>query len=176
MMRRHPAILAALVAALVPLALFATQEGAAASTAVDYALPSVTAAPNAPCDVPPCQVFSYSFTGSGTTSTTGAPASGSFTLRFTASKYKSGSTCAFAAGSGTLSIIWQDSSVTDANFTFKAHDAHSWDIKGQVTSGTNAAYPPTPTTPIGGLVGYPPNPCDGATVSASITMFPPVPL
>ena len=178
MLRRHPVITAALVAAAVPLILFTTQGSATASTnAVNYALPSVTAAPNAPCDVGPCQVLSYSFAGSGSTTTAGAPASAAFTLGFTPSKYKSGSSCAFATGTGSLSIIWQDNTTTDVTFTFKVHDAHSWDIKGQVTAGgTNTAFPPAPITPVSGLVGYPPNPCDGATVSTSITFYPPSPV
>jgi hypothetical protein len=176
-MRRHLAILAAALTFCLPAVVLTAGNGAGAlPNAVDYALPSVTAAPNAPCDIQPCQVLSYSFTGSGSTSTAGAPASGTFMLGFTASRYKNGSSCAFAAGTGTGSIIWQDSSTTDVTFTFKEHDSHSWDIKGQVTSGSNTAFPPSPATAFGGLVGYPPNPCDGANVTATVTFFPSSPI
>ena len=61
-------------------------------------------------------------------------------------------------------------------FDFKARDAHSWAIKGQVTAGSNAFYPTSPQTPVSGVVGYPPNPCTGTTVPATISLFPPVPI
>ena len=176
-MCRHVALLAAALTIFVlPVMLTAGGTAGASSSAVNYSLPSVTATPSSPCDVQPCQVFFYTYTGSGSTTTTGGPASGTFTLGFTPTKYKTGSSCAFATGTGTLSVTWADSTTTNATFAFKAHDAHSWDIKGQVTSGTNPAYPPTPATPVGGLVGLPPNPCDGANVLATITFYPPTPV
>ncbi len=150
---------------------------AASTTEVTYTLATVTATPNfGSCDIPPCQVLSYTLTGTGTTSTAGAPASGDFTWTLIPSKYASGNVCAATQGTGTVDIIWQDASTTDVSFSFKARDAHSWVIKGQVASGSNTAFPPNPITPASGVVGYPPNPCTGATVNASISLFPPQPI
>jgi hypothetical protein len=166
--------------ALLTLALAITPHGAAsaATTAVTYNLATVTVTPGTgSCDIPPCQVITYTFTGTGTTSTAGAPASGTFTWTFTPSKYSNSNACAFTQGTGTLAIIWQDASTTDVSFSFKARDAHTWAIKGQVASGgTNTFYPPTPTTPAEGVVGYPPNPCTGGTVPATISLYPPSPI
>ena len=151
---------------------------AASAPTVTYTLATVTATPNTGlCDIPPCQVLSYSFTGTGTTSTAGAPATGTFSWTFTASKVSNSNSCAFTQGTGTLLIIWQDASTTDVSFSVKARDAHTWAIKGQVASdSTNSFFPPSPVTPAEGVVGYPPNPCTGGTVNASISLFPPVPL
>ena len=85
--------------------------------------------------------------------------------------------CAFTQGTGSLSIIWQDATTTDVSFTFKARDSHTWAIKGQVLAGgTNTFYPPSPPTPAEGVVGYPPNPCTGATVPATISLYPSAPI
>jgi len=164
--------------ALFTFALAVSPHGAAraATTGVTYTLATVTATPTPSCDVGPCQVFTYSFTGTGTTTSAGAPQSGTFTWQFTPSKYSNSNACAFTQGSGSLSIIWQDASTTDVTFSFKAHDAHTWVIEGQVVSGgSNTFFPPSPNTPVEGVVGYPPNPCTGASVPATISLFPPNP-
>jgi hypothetical protein len=179
-MRHALAILAAAVGLSFPVLALAPQGAAAApsTTKVTYALPAVTAAPNAPCDFPPCQVFTYTFTGAGTAfppAPVDAPTSGAFSWSFAPTKYKPGSVCAFAAGTGTVSIIWQDNSITDATFAFKSRDSHTWSLTGHVTGGTNTFYPPAPVIPVSGVVGFPPNPCDGGAVSATISFFPPAP-
>ena len=165
--------------ALFTFALAVSPHGAAraATTGVTYTIATVTATPGTgSCDVSPCQVLSYTFTGTGTTSTAGAPATGTFTWQFTPSKYSNSNACAFTQGTGTLAIIWQDASTTDVTFSFKARDAHTWAIKGQVVAGgSNTFFPPSPNTPAEGVVGYPPNPCTGATVPATISLFPPSP-
>ena len=148
----------------------------AATTAVTYTLASVNASPTSPCDVAPCQILSYTVTGTGTTTTPGAPAAQSFTWTLIPSKYASSNACALTQGTGAVSIIWQDLSTTDVTFSFKAHDAHSWVIKGQVTGSTNAAFPAGPNAPASGVVGFPPNPCTGGTVSASISLVPASPI
>jgi hypothetical protein len=149
---------------------------AATTPAVTYTVATATVTPT-PCDVPPCQVLSYTFTGTGTTtSASGAPASGTFNWTFTPSKVSNSNSCAFTQGSGLLSIIWQDQSTTDVSFSFKARDAHTWAIEGQVVSGgTNTFFPPVPLTPAEGVVGFPPNPCTGGTVPATFSLFPPNP-
>ncbi len=149
----------------------------AATTEVTYTLATVSVTPNTgSCDIPPCQVLSYTMTGTGTTSTAGAPASGDFTWTLTPSKYANGNVCAATQGTGTVDIIWQDASTTDVMFSFKARDAHSWAVKGLVASGSNTAVPPSPNTPASGVVGYPPNPCTGGTVNATLSLFPPNPI
>jgi hypothetical protein len=165
--------------ALFTLALAISPHGAAraATPTVTYTVATATATPTPNCDVPPCQVLSYTVTGTGTTTpASGVPASGAFTWTFTPSKYANSNSCAFTQGSGLLSIIWQDNSTTDVSFSFKARDAHTWAIKGQVTGGSNTFYPPAPITPAEGVVGFPPNPCTGAAVPATISLFPPTPL
>ena len=169
--------------ALFTFALAVSPHGAARATttpSVTYTIASA-AFTTSPCDVPPCQILSYSFTGTGTTTTAGAPAAGTFSWTFIPSKFSNSNACAATQGSGTMQIIWQDNTETDVTFSFKARDAHTWAIKGQVSAGTttfppNPIFPPTPLTPAEGVVGYPPNPCTGTTVPATISLFPPVPI
>jgi hypothetical protein len=174
----HVRPLATLVTALAlfTFALAVSPHGAAraATTAVTYTVATATFTPSS-CDVPPCQVLSDTFTGPGTTTAAGVPASGDFTWTFTASKHASSNSCAFTQGAGSLDVTWADATTTEVTFDFKARDAHSWAIKGQVTAGSNAFYPTSPQTPVSGVVGYPPNPCTGATVPATISFLPPVP-
>jgi hypothetical protein len=164
--------------ALATVALAFSPHGAAraATTEVTYTLAAVTATPNfGSCDIGPCQLLSYTLTGTGTTSTAGAPAAGVFTWTLNPSKHAPGNVCAATQGTGSLDIIWQDNSTTDVSFSFKARDAHSWTVKGQVAAGSNTAYPPSPLTPASGVVGYPPNPCTGGTLTATLSLYPPSP-
>ena len=179
--RIHPLATFLTELALFTFALAVSPHGAARAAttpSVTYTLATVTATPNTgSCDIPPCQVFSYGFTGTGTTTSAGAPVSGTFTWTFNASKTSNSNACAFTQGTGSLSIIWQDATTTDVSFTFKARDSHTWAIKGQVLAGgTNTFYPPSPPTPAEGVVGYPPNPCTGATVPATISLYPSAPI
>jgi len=172
--RLFSAFVTALALLAFTLALGPAGTARAATASVTYTLATATETP-APCDTPPCQVLIYTFSGTGTATSAAAPASGNFTWTFNGSKHSPSNSCAFTQGTGVLDVTWADTT-TEVTFSFKARDAHSWIIKGQVTSGTNTFFPPSPLTPVSGMVGFPPNPCAGATVPATISFFPPQPV
>lgn len=170
--------LAALVTALALFTLaLALSPARAATTTVTYTLATATATPvTAPCDIPPCQVISYTFAGPGTTTSAAVPASGNFTWTFTPSKTSNSHSCAFTQETGTLDVTWADATTTEVSFSFKARDSHSWAIEGQVTAGSSTVYPPTPATPASGAVSTPTDPCKGGPVAATISFTPPNPI
>lgn len=135
----------------------------------------MTATPTPSCDVGPYQVLSYTITGTGTTTTAGAPAGQSFTWTLQPSRYSNSNGCAFTPGKRPAGDHLAGQHHHRRGLHLQGRDAHSWAIKGQVTDSTNSAFPPTPVTPSSGVVGYPPNPCTGGAVSATISLYPPVP-
>ena len=164
--------------ALVTLALALSPAGAArAAATVTYTLATAAATPvTAPCDIPPCQVISYTFAGPGTTTSATVPASGNFTWTFTPSKTSNSNSCAFTQGTGTIDVTWADLTTTEVTFPFKARDSHTWAIKGQVTAGTNTFYPPGAATPAAGVAGTPTDLGTGGPVAATISFTPPSPI
>ncbi|MDP9227096.1 MAG: hypothetical protein M3P18_25270 [Actinomycetota bacterium] len=146
----------------------------AATTTVTYAIAQAAATPVCQCNDTSCgtTVIGYTVTGPGTGQfppTPTYPSSGDFTLTFSVARVFPSDHCRMKSGTGTLDVAWNDSTTTTGTFSFKARDSKTLSLSGDITGGTSPVYPPNPWR---GFVAYPPSPCLGGTVPASITLTP----
>jgi hypothetical protein len=143
----------------------------AQSNSITYQLPSLAATPVCNSDLG-CVggVIGYTFAGagSGTNCTPTDPCDGAFTLSLVITKMIPNDPCHMKAGTGNLNVTWSDSSNTIGTFAFKARDAKTLSMTGQVTGGTNTRF--LTGDALGALVAYPTDPCAGGPTVGTVTL------
>jgi hypothetical protein len=161
--------------ALIPLLTILLGLGAARAAAAPagtyYAMPTVSAIPNV-CAALNCDVASgligYEYDGEGSCLAC-APAdpfrAGTFSFSLVAERYYPIDPLRVKSGSGTLEVIWADSTSTLVTYKFKARDSKALSLTGQVTGGTSSRF--AVGTFAGGLVGLPPNPVEPAVTAGA---------
>jgi hypothetical protein len=144
----------------------------AVSSGIDYQLPSVVATPVYYCGDLGCtdQLIGYTYggSGSGTNCHPTDPCEGAFTLSFFVTKTLPQDPCRMKSGTGTLNVIWSDSTTTIGSFSFKARDSKTLSMSGQVTGGTNSRF--GTGSAMSGLVATPSDPCVGGTTVGTVTL------
>jgi len=139
----------------------------AVSNSILYQLPSVAATPICNSDLG-CAggVTGYIFAsvGTGTNRSPGDPGDGLFTLM----KTLPADPCHMKAGTGNLNVTWSDGSTTLGTFAFKARDAKTLSIAGQVTGGTNTPF--LTGSALSLLVAIPTDPCAGGPSVGTVTL------
>jgi hypothetical protein len=161
--------------ALIPLLAILLGLGAARAAAAPagtyYTMASVSATPVV-CDPLNCDVTSgligYEYDGEG--ACLGCypidPIRGTFCFSLVAERYYPVDPVRVKSGSGTLEVLWTDSTTTPVAYKFKARDSKSLSLTGQVTGGTSSRF--AAGTSFGGLVGLPPNPVDPALTTGAV--------
>jgi hypothetical protein len=165
-----------LTAVLAILAAAPKATSAAASQAVTYDVSgTATINPAAPIDNPLCgisDVFGCRMSAQGTVSNAsapaGAPTSGTFTLALSQINTFPPNPCRAKTVSGTLRVDWTDGRTTTASLSGRFHDTKPILYVSGTTDAGSTAYPPSPIR--GGLVNFPPSPCDAATNSITGTI------
>jgi hypothetical protein len=146
---------------------------ASASTTVTYAITQAAATPVYQCNDTSCgtTVTGYTVNGPGTVQSPPAPtypSAGDFTLTFSADRVSPSDSCRMKSGTGTLDVVWNDSTTSTGTFSFKARDSKTLSLTGKITGGTSPVYLPNP---LRGFVAFPLSPCLGGAVPASITLI-----
>ena len=162
--------------ALIPLLAILLGLGAARAAAAPagtyYAMASVSATPVV-CERLNCDVTSgligYEYDGEGACLAC-APADpyrgGTFSFSLVAERYAPSDPFRMKSGTGTLEVLWADSTSTTVTYKFKARDSKSLSLTGQVTGGSNSRF--AAGTTFGGLVGLPPNPIEPAVTAGAV--------
>jgi hypothetical protein len=132
-------------------------------------LPTVSVIPTI-CNGVECDTFSSRYDYSGDGDCVGCvppnPIRGSFSLSLFGDRFVPPNPIRPKSGTGTLSVVWADSTTTQATYTFKARDSQTYALTGTVTGGTNTTF--ATGTSFGGLVGLPPNPVEPGTTSGAV--------
>jgi hypothetical protein len=76
--------------------------------------------------------------------------------------------CKMKTGTGTLNVIWSDSTTTVGTFSFKARDSKSLSMTGQITGGTNPRF--VTGNSVSSLVALPTDPCLGGATLGTVTL------
>jgi hypothetical protein len=154
------------------LAIGPAQSTAAAPAGVYYVMSTVSVIPSIcdplNCDTLPAGTVSYDYSGDG--GCVGClppnPVQGSFSLTLVGERYLPPNPVRPKSGTGTLSVLWSDSTTTIATYTFKARDSKAYSLNGKVTGGTSSRF--ATGTAIDGLVGYPIDPIAPGTTSGAV--------
>jgi hypothetical protein len=166
-MVRLAVIVVVLLTALIP---GLTVPVAAAPAGTTYALPTVSETPTI-CSGVECDTFTakYDYNGDGNCSAC-QPSDpyrvGNFSLTLVGSRFQPSDPYKAKSGTGTLTVIWADSTTTLANYNFKAKDSKTYTLIGKVTGGTSTRF--ATGTAVGGQVGLPTDPFLPSTTSGAV--------
>ena len=152
------------------LAALAPTHATAAPAGTYYVLPTVSVLPTI-CNGIECDTFTarYDYSGAGTC--TGCFPNdpirvGDFSLTLVGQRSYPTDPIRIKSGTGTLTVVWADSTTTLATYTFKARDSKVYSVTGKVTGGSNSRF--AAGTAIDGLVGYPTDPVAPGTTSGAV--------
>ncbi len=142
----------------------------AAPAGTYYVMPTVSVIPTI-CTGIECDTFTarYDYLGDGdcvSCQPGSPPIRGSFSLTLFGERFLPPNPVRPKSGTGTLSVLWADSTTTTATYSFKARDSKVYSLTGKVTGGTNSRF--AAGTAVDGLVGLPPNPVEPGETSAAV--------
>jgi hypothetical protein len=154
------------------LAIGPAQSTTAAPPGTYYVMPTASVVPSIcdplNCDSFPAGTVLYDYTGDG--DCIGClppnPVRGSFSLTLVGDRFLPPNPVRPKSGTGTLTVVWADSTTTLASYSFKARDSKAYSLTGKVTGGTSSRF--AAGTVIDGLVGLPPNPVEPGETSAAV--------
>jgi hypothetical protein len=165
---RHLIVALVLLGSL--LALGPAQSTTAAPAGTYYVLPTVSVIPTI-CSGIECDTFTARYDYSGDGACAGCLPSdpyrvGNFSLTLVGTRAYPTDPVRIKSGTGTLTVVWADSTTTEATYTFKARDSKTYALSGTVTGGSSSRF--ATGTALDGLVGYPVDPVAPSTTAAAV--------